>query len=119
MCITLAGVLWVVMECRAGNGHPHTARQLRHGLWLALVASLVQAAGTVLAAEGAAKFEVPESARFMAAAVSAFIRIVGAVIGYSLLTTALGAGRRCLQPFDSAARWPSWRAAPLSGRAWV
>ena len=66
MGITLAGVLWVVLERAAGNGHPHTQRQLRQGLTLALFATLVQAAGTVLAAEGAAKFNFAASAWLLA-----------------------------------------------------
>lgn len=98
MGITLAGVLWVVLERRAGNGHPHTQRQLRQGLMLALFATLVQAAGTVLAAEGAAKFDFPPSAWLLGGAVSALIRIVGAVVGYVALTTVLG-------------RWPVIAAA--------
>ncbi len=104
MGITLAGVLWVVLERRAGDGHPHTPQQLRQGLMLALVATLVQAAGTVLAKEGAVTFDYAESARLTGAAVSALIRVIGAVIGYVALTTVLG-------------RWPAMVAAIRKRRA--
>jgi drug/metabolite transporter (DMT)-like permease len=90
MGITLAGVLWVVLERRAGNGHPHTLRQLRYGLALALAATAVQAAGTVLAKEGTIQFPPAESSVVLGAAVSALIRVIGAVAGYVMLITLAG-----------------------------
>jgi drug/metabolite transporter (DMT)-like permease len=98
MGITLAGVLWVVLERRAGDGHPHTLRQLRYGLALALAATFVQAAGTVLAKEGTTQFPPPETSVVLGAAVSALIRVIGAVVGYVTLVTLAG-------------RWPAMIAA--------
>ncbi len=98
MSITLAGVLWVVMERRAGEGHPHTVRQLRYGLALALTATAVQAAGTVLAKEGTTQFPPPDSSVVLGAAASALIRVIGAVVGYVMLVTLIG-------------RWPAMVAA--------
>ena len=90
MGVTLAGVLWVVLERRAGDGHPHTRQQLRRGLSLALAATVVQAAGTVLAAEGTSTFESAKYSLVLGAATSALIRVLGAVVGYVLLITLLG-----------------------------
>jgi drug/metabolite transporter (DMT)-like permease len=98
MSITLAGVLWVVFERRAGDGHPHTPRQLRQGLLLALAATAVQAAGTVLAKEATTQFPPAESSIVLGAATSALIRIIGAVAGQMLLITLAG-------------RWPAMVSA--------
>jgi drug/metabolite transporter (DMT)-like permease len=49
MGVTLAGVLWVVLQRREGDEHPHSRRQLRLGLSLAMTATVVQALGYVLA----------------------------------------------------------------------
>ncbi|MGO9109282.1 MAG: DMT family transporter [Thermoguttaceae bacterium] len=84
MSITLAGVLWVVLEQPDGNGHSHNPKQLRYGLILAFVATAVQAVGMVLAKDGVADYDP---------AASALIRILGALIGYFLLTTVLGRWR--------------------------
>jgi len=78
MGITLAGVLWVVMERRAGDSQSHTRRQLWQGLLLASVATVVQSAGMVLAKEGAAEYD---------ASGLALIRILGAIVGYLMLIT--------------------------------
>jgi drug/metabolite transporter (DMT)-like permease len=84
MAITLAGVLWVVLEQRAGDEQPHSRRQLRYGLFLSSVATVVQAFGMVLAKRGVADFDF---------AASALIRILGAVAGYMTLITLLGRWR--------------------------
>ena len=84
MAITLAGVLWVVLEQPDGDVHPHSRRQLRYGLFLAVVATVSQSVGTVLAKDGIADYDP---------AASALIRILGAMIGYFLLITLLGRWR--------------------------
>jgi drug/metabolite transporter (DMT)-like permease len=84
MGVTLAGVLWVVLERREGDEHPHTRDQLRRGVLLALVATIVQAEGMVLAKQGTSEYDP---------AALALIRILGAVIGYLVLITVLGRWR--------------------------
>ena len=96
MCTTLAGVLWVVLEQRDGDGHPQNRKTLRYGLLLAFVATATQSVGMVLAKDGVAHYDP---------AASALIRILGALVGYFLLITLLG-------------RWPpivaaSRRAKPM------
>jgi len=78
MSITLAGVLWVVLEQRDGDEHPHSRKMLRYGLILAFVATAAQSVGMVLAKDGIADYDP---------AASALIRILGALIGYCLLIT--------------------------------
>jgi drug/metabolite transporter (DMT)-like permease len=58
----------------------------------------VQAAGTVLAAEGTSKFPPSDSSVLLGAATSALIRVLGAVVGYVMLITLVG-------------RWPAMLAA--------
>jgi drug/metabolite transporter (DMT)-like permease len=89
MGVTLAGVLWVVLERREGDEHPHSRQQLRRGLSLAMTATVVQSLGYVLAKEGTAQFDP---------AAMALIRILGAVVGYVALITVLR-------------RWPTMVAA--------
>jgi drug/metabolite transporter (DMT)-like permease len=98
MGITLAGVLWVVLEHRAGDEQTHTPRQLRYGLSLALAATAVQAAGTVLAKEATMQFPPASSSIVLGAATAALIRVLGAVAGYMMLITLVG-------------RWPAMIAA--------
>ncbi len=80
MAITLAGVLWVALEQRDGDDHPHTRRQLRFGITLAVVATAAQSVGMVLAQDGCAHYD-PSA--------SALVRILGALVGYFLLITVL------------------------------
>jgi drug/metabolite transporter (DMT)-like permease len=81
MGVTLAGVLWVVLEQREGDEHPHSRRQLRNGLYLAFVATATQAVGMVLAKNGVGDFDPSGSAT---------IRVLGALVGYVPLITILG-----------------------------
>ena len=108
MAVTLAGVLWVVLEQRDGDEHPHGRRQLRYGLILACMATAAQALGTVLAKDGIADYDP---------AASALIRVLGALVGYCPLdhpARALAAdGRR--QP-ASPSRCSCSSAGPWSGR---
>ena len=57
---------------------------MRYGLFLAFVATAVQAVGMVLAKDGVADYDP---------AASALIRILGALVGYFLLITVLGRWR--------------------------
>jgi len=84
MSITLAGVVWVVLEQPAGSEHPHSRQQLRYGLFLALVATVTQAVGMVMAKDGVAGFDPAELA---------LIRVLGALIGFVPLITLLGRWR--------------------------
>jgi drug/metabolite transporter (DMT)-like permease len=84
MFVTLLGVLWVVLEQRDDGEHPLSRKQLRYGIFLALVATATQAVGMVLAQDGIADYDP---------AASALIRILGALIGYLLLITVLGRWR--------------------------
>jgi drug/metabolite transporter (DMT)-like permease len=84
MAITLAGVLWVVLEQREGDEHPHSRKTLRYGLFLAFTATATQSVGMVLAKDGIADYDP---------AASALIRILGALIGYVCLITLLGRWR--------------------------
>ena len=84
MAVTLAGVLWVVLEQPDGGEHPHSRKTLRYGLFLASFATLVQAAGMVLAKDGVADYDP---------AASALIRVLGALVGFFLLITVLGRWR--------------------------
>jgi len=85
MGVTLAGVLWVVLERRDGDEHPHSRKQLRRGLILAFVAANVQAVAMVLAKVGTLPHDPP--------AALALIRVVGAVVGFTALITLLGRWR--------------------------
>ena len=121
MGVTLAGVLWVVLEHRepdeictspeaAGlvpqqpprRPFPAGIEQLRYGLFLASVATVVQAFGMVLAEYGIADYDP---------AASALIRILGALVGYFLLITVLGRWR----PIVGAARRPKPMLILLGG----
>jgi drug/metabolite transporter (DMT)-like permease len=102
MAVTLGGVLWVVLEQRDGEQHPHGRRQLRYGLFLAGVATAAQALGTVLAKDGIADYDP---------AASAFIRALGALVGYVLLITLLGRWR----PMLAASRRPKPMLILLGG----
>jgi drug/metabolite transporter (DMT)-like permease len=102
MAVTLAGVLWVVLEQRDGEEHPHGRKQLRYGLFLAGTATAVQALGTVMAKDGIAGYDP---------AASAFIRVLGALVGYVLLITLLGRWR----PMLAASRQPKPMLMLLGG----
>ena len=107
MAVTLAGVLWVVLEQPDGEEHPHGRRQLRYGLFLAFVATVTQSVGTVLAKDGIADYDP---------AASALIRILGALIGYVLLITLLGRWRPMVAASRQRRPMLILSAAPWSGR---
>ena len=77
-------------------------RELRYGLFLAVVATVTQSVGMVLAKDGVANFDP---------AASALIRILGALIGYVLLITLLGRWR----PMVAASRQRKPMAIVLGG----
>ena len=72
MAVTLAGVLWVVLERRMGDDHPHSRRELRIGIFLASTATVAQSASGVLAQDACIGHD---------ASALALVRILGALVG--------------------------------------
>jgi drug/metabolite transporter (DMT)-like permease len=97
MAVTLAGIVWVVLEQPQTEPHPHQRRQLQQGIFLAAVAAAAGAAGYVLSKRGIGDYD---------AVAATLIRIFGAVAGYVL----------CLTIFR---RWRPVLAAAGHGRAMV
>ena len=96
MAITLAGVLWVVLEQREGDEHPHGRKTLRYGLFLA-------GSWPPSPSRWAWCWRKTASAYYDPAA-SALIRILGALVGHALLITLLW-------------RWRPMVAAASQGKA--
>ena len=97
MLVTLAGICWVVLEQPEtdGNGPVHARRQLAFGILLALLAAVGQAIGGVAAKQGIGDYD---------AFAATFIRTIGALAGYVVLTTLLR-------------RWPAILVAVRNGPA--
>lgn len=93
MAITVAGVVWVVLERRGGNS-PQDRRQLSQGLILALIAAVAQAVGFVLSKQGIGECDAVDAT---------FIRVLGALVGYVVL-------------ISLTRRWPAMWAAVQKGR---
>ncbi|MGA2032946.1 MAG: DMT family transporter [Thermoguttaceae bacterium] len=91
MGITLAGIVWVLLEQPASERLPHERRQLWQGVLLSLVAAIAQAIGHVLSRKGIGDYD---------AAAATLIRILPAMAGYVLLLTVL----RRWRPIAAAAR---------------
>jgi drug/metabolite transporter (DMT)-like permease len=98
MGITLAGVVWVVLEQPETDEERHGRRHLRLGVFLAIVAAAAQAVGLVLSRQGIGSYD---------AAAATLVRILGALAGYVVLLTVLGRWR----PVLAAAGHP--RAMPI------
>lgn len=81
MAVTIAGIVWVVLERREAAGVGHPLRRLSAGLLLATAAAMAQAAGMVLARAGIGSYD---------AVAATFIRVIGALPGYVLLLSVLG-----------------------------
>jgi drug/metabolite transporter (DMT)-like permease len=79
MGITLAGIVWVVLEQPETQRQPHERRKLQLGLVLGVVAAVTQAIGMVLARQGIGNYD---------AVAATLIRILGAMVGYLVLLTA-------------------------------
>lgn len=77
MAVTLAGVIWVVLE-RADSPHSNSRRAAAFGMLLAVLAALGQAAGLVLSRRGIGQYD---------AAAATFIRIIPALVGFVVLLT--------------------------------
>lgn len=75
MAVTLAGVVWVVLE-RADGPHANSRRKAAGGMLLAVLAALGQAVGLVLSRRGIGQYD---------AAAATFIRILPALAGFLIL----------------------------------
>jgi drug/metabolite transporter (DMT)-like permease len=95
MAVTLAGVLWVVLEQQDSGPAAERQKNLRAGVLLGIAAAAAQAIGLVLSRDGIGDYD---------AGAATFVRIVGAMVGYLLLLTAMG-------------RWPQIVAAAGHRRA--
>jgi drug/metabolite transporter (DMT)-like permease len=78
MAVTLAGIVWVVLEQPETERCLHERRQLRQGVALATVAAAAQAVGFVLSRKGIGSYD---------AAAATLVRILGAMAGYLILLT--------------------------------
>jgi len=95
MGVTLAGVVWVVLERPNGTSERHDPRHTVQGIVLALLAALAAAISLVLAKVGLGDYD---------AAAATHIRALGGIVGFVPLLTA-------------ARRWPSVVAATRHPRA--
>lgn len=78
MCVTLAGIAWVVSEQPDGQEHAHTRRDRTRGMLLALLAAATQAVALVLS-----KMGVGDCEPMAATTISMF----GALAGYLVLVS--------------------------------
>ena len=80
MVVTIAGIVWVVLERPEAAATP-TERHLTMGLLLATIAAVAQAGGMVLGRQGIGEYD---------AVAATFIRVIGALPGYLVLLSLLG-----------------------------
>jgi len=80
MTVTVAGVAWVVLERRADGAQAQPAETRRRGLWLALLAAVAGAVGTVLSRQVMRDSDYDPFA-------ATFIRVLGAMVGYLAVIT--------------------------------
>jgi drug/metabolite transporter (DMT)-like permease len=97
MGVTLAGVVWVVLERPNGMADEHDLRRMAQGIALAVLGAAVAAVALVLSKKGLGDYDAAEAT---------FIRVLGGVAGFVVLVTA---GRR----------WPSVAAVASHRRAMV
>jgi drug/metabolite transporter (DMT)-like permease len=95
MGVTLAGVVWVVLERPNGMADEHDLRRTAWGIALAVLGAGVAAVALVLSKKGLGDYDAAEAT---------FIRVLGGVAGFVVLITA---GRR----------WPSVAAVASHRRA--
>ncbi len=95
MSVTLAGIVWVVLERRPAEESPYPPGHLRLGMFLGVAAAASQAASTVLGRCGIGDYD---------ASAATFVRILGGMAGYLVMVTLLG-------------RWPQILVATLHRRA--
>ena len=95
MGVTLAGVVWVVLERPNGSADEHDVRRTVQGIVLAVLGAAVAAVALVLSKKGLGDYDVAEAT---------FIRVLGGVAGFVVLITA-------------NRRWPSVAAVASHRRA--
>ena len=95
MVVTLAGVVWVVLERPESDQEAHRHRHLCVGVLLASLAAVGQAIGFVLSRRGIGDYD---------AGAATFVRVLGAMAGYLVLITLLR-------------RWPSIMTATRHHKA--
>lgn len=95
MGVTLAGVVWVVLEQPSEGEHPHARRHWGQGVALAVLAAITHAVGYVLSKEGIGQYD---------AVAATLIRAIAAMAGYLVLITMWR-------------RWPAMLAATRHTRA--
>lgn len=95
MVVTLAGVVWVVLERPESDAEVHRHRHLWWGVLLASLAAVGQALGFVLSRRGIGDYD---------AGAATFVRVLAAMAGYLVLLTLLR-------------RWPSIMAATRHHKA--
>jgi drug/metabolite transporter (DMT)-like permease len=95
MGVTLAGVVWVVLEQPEQSKHPHARRHRGQGVALAVLAAITHAVGYVLSKEGIGQYD---------AVAATLIRAIVALAGYVVLITLWR-------------RWPAMLAATRHTRA--
>jgi len=95
MGVTLAGVVWVVLERPDGSADEHDVRRMARGIALAVLGAAVAAVALVLAKQGLGDYDVADAT---------FIRLLGGVAGFVILITA-------------DRRWPSVAAVRSHPRA--
>lgn len=87
MFVTLAGVVWVVLEKPDEATHCYSRQQLATGLLLAMLSVVGQAVGWILSKQAIGQYD----------AVSAtYIRVIGAIGGYVVLVTLLARWQQML-----------------------
>jgi drug/metabolite transporter (DMT)-like permease len=79
MAVTLAGVVWVVLERPSHDQHPHDRRHRGQGVVLALLAALGHSVGYVLSKEGMHYYDDATGATL--------IRTIAALVSFVILVT--------------------------------
>jgi drug/metabolite transporter (DMT)-like permease len=93
--VTLAGIVWVVLERQPADDSPHPPPRLGLGIALGVAAAATQAVSTVLSRSAIGQYD---------AAAATLLRILGGLVGFVVLVTLLG-------------RWPKVLAATSHRRA--
>ena len=95
MAITIAGVVWVILEQPETPEEHRRRRHMGRGIFLALVSAVSGAVGLVFSKKGIGNYD---------AAAATYIRVIGALAGYAVLLTLVW-------------RWPVVFRAIRRGRA--
>ena len=78
MAITIAGVIWVILEQPETPEEHRRRRHMGRGIFLALVSAVSGAVGLVFSKKGIGDYD---------AAAATYIRVIGALAGYAVLLT--------------------------------